>query len=378
MSVAAPSVRDMTNSKHHPSPVITDPARARFTEELTTALRAGADAPAPGPLLVTASMLLDVAAGASDPSTHTATVVRALSAWNRPECSAGALAIATLAGDGGLRRQVRRDAAGRGHPLPRWLVELQRAEPAARAVELSTVFRAVDELVVGVVVPGGHCLTAVVHVDNELGFRAVDGSVSAQPVDAVVAGDVDGADPDVRARDIEPADARARLADALRDPDLDTLSDRSTPWRQVRPLVRWLVSTLPDGGEAAVSTVAHDSDLDDVVDAFLASPWGRPWVHGGLPELAEAFLADGLGNGLGDPLLWAPHHVRRSLDPGGSALDHYELDTSRAPELLRDLIRYGHAERGLRPGLTDDALTAVDRHAGPYLAAVRAWHDDAA
>ncbi len=365
----------MTNSKHHPPPVIPDPVPARFTEQLSTALRAGADSPAPGSLLVTASMLLDVAAGGSDPSTDTRTLVRGLSAWNRPECSAGALAIATLVGDVGLRREVRRDAADRGHRLPRWLVELQRAEPVARAVELSTVFRAVDDLVVGVVVPGGHCLTAVVHVDNELGFRAINGSVFDQPVDTVVARVVD---PDVRARDIGPADARARLANALRDPDLDVLSGRSTPWRQVRPLVCWLTSVLPHGGDGSLPDVGDDVDLDDVVAGFLASPWGRPWVRGGLPLLVEAVLGDGLGNGLGDPLLWAPHNVGRLLDPEGSALDHDELDTSRAPELLRDLIRYGHAERGLRPGLTDDALAAVDRCAGPYLAAVRAWHDDAA
>jgi len=368
----------MTNSKHHAPPVITDPARARFTEELTKALRAGVDFPAPGPLLAIASMLLDIAAVASDPAGHIATLVRGLCAWNRPECSAGALALATLAGDARLRREVRRDAAERGHPLPRWLVELPRAEPVARAIELSTIFRAVDELVVGVTLPGGHSLTAAVHVDNELGFRAVDGRVSTQSVDEVVARVVDAADPDVRIRDIPPADARARIADALREPDLDTLSDRSTRWRQVRPLVRWLVSVLPAGGDGSVPSVGDDVDLDDVVAGFLASPWGRPWVRGGLPELAEAVLGDGLGNGLGDPLLWAPHHVRRLLDPEGSALDHDELDTERAPELLRDVIRYGHGERGLRSGLTDDALAAVDRHAGQFLTAVRAWHDDVA
>ena len=368
----------MTSEQHRPTLHVTDEAHAEFTDQLTRELLAGANSPTPGRLLLTASMLLGIAAGGSDPSTATATLVRGLSAWNRPECSAGALAMATLVGDHGLRREVRRDAADRGHPLPRWVAELHRAEPVVRAVELSTVFRAVDELVVGVTVPGGHSLTAVVQVDNESGFRAVDGHLFAEPLDAAVSRAVDGGAPDVRIRDIAPADARARLTDALRTPDLDTLFDRDTPWRNVRPLVCWLVSVLPDGGDAAVPAVGDDLDLDDVAADFLASPWGRPWARGQLPELVEAVLGDGLGNGLGDPLLWAPHHIGRLLDPESSALDHDVLDTARAPELLRDLIRYGHAERGLRPGLTDDALVAVDRHAGPYLAAVRAWADDAA
>lgn len=368
----------MTREEHPPAPDVAGQARAAFTEDLARELRAGADSLTPGRLLVTASMLLGIAASGSDPSTAAATLVRGLSAWNRSECSAGALAMATLVGDDGLRREVRRHAADRGHRLPRWLAELHRAEPVVRAVELSTVFRAVDELVVGVTVPGGRCLTAMVRVDNEYGFRAVNGRVYAEPLDAVVARFADGGYPDVRIRDIAPAHARARLADGLRTPDLDTLLDENTPWRHVRPLVCWLVSVLPDGGDAAVPAVGDDIDLDDVAAGFLASPWGRPWVRGRLPELVEAVLGDGLGNGLGDPLMWAPHHVGRLLDPKNSALDHDLLDTDRAPELLRDLIRYGHAERGLRPGLTDDALAAVDRHAGTYLAAVRAWADDAA
>ncbi|SNS78951.1 hypothetical protein SAMN06893096_10831 [Geodermatophilus pulveris] len=44
--------------------------------------------------------------------------------------------------------------------------------------------------------------------------------------------------------------------------------------------------------------------------------------------------------------------------------------------MLRDLIRFGHAERGLRQGLTDDALAAVDASADAFLAAVRRWRDD--
>jgi hypothetical protein len=368
----------MTSNEHRPPLDTPDQLRADVTGELTEELRVAAAASKPGRLLATTSMLLSIAEGGSDPSTSTTTLVRGLCAWNRPECSAGALAVATLIGEGGLVREVRRDAADRGFLLPRWLVALHRAEPAARAVELTTEFRSVDELVVGVTVPGGHCLTALVDVDNEAGFRVVDGGVSDRPLDAVVSAVLEGSTADLRVQDIAPADARARLAYALRDPDLDVLSGRSTPWSQVRPLVRWLVSRLPDGGDAAVHRVGDDIDLDDAVDEFLASPWGRPWVRGSLPELVEAVLGDGLGNGLGDPLLWAPHHVGRLLDPDGSALDHDLLDTGRAPELLRDVIRYGHAERGLRAELTDDALAAVDRCAGRYLAAVRAWADDVA
>ncbi|MEX5718583.1 hypothetical protein [Geodermatophilus maliterrae] len=203
---------------------------------MASALRSAVDSPTPGPLLVTASMLLAIAEGGSDPAA-TRTVIRGLTAWGRPEFSAGALAMATLTGDDGLRREVRRDAADGGHPLARWLAQLHRSTPAPRAVELSTVFRDIDELAIGVTVPGGHALTAVVRVDNEMGVRAIGGAVSGQSLDAVVQQVVDDGDPDVRVRDIALADARVRLADALRGPDLDLLRGETTPWRQLRPLV---------------------------------------------------------------------------------------------------------------------------------------------
>ena len=50
----------------------------------------------------------------------------------------------------------------------------------------------------------------------------------------------------------------------------------------------------------------------------------------------------------------------------GSLTPHLE----RAPDLLRDLIRYGHAERGLRPELTVTALAAVDAAAPAFVATV--------
>ncbi len=366
----------MTTTGHRPPLHLTEQHGADVAAILGSALRSGIESPTPGPLLATAATLLTIAEAGSDP-TSTTTLIRALAAWDRPASSAGALAIASLIGDEGLRREVRRDAADRGHPLPRWLVQLHRSEPAGRAVELSTVFRDVDEIVVGVTVPGGHPLTAVVEVDNELGVRAVGGRVLMEPVDAVVDQERDGDHPDVRVRDIALADARARLADALRGPDLDLLRGETTPWQQVRPLVAWMLSLLPDGGDATVPDTMEDVDLDDVAAGFLASSWGRPWTHPGLSILLEHVLGDGLGNGVGDPLVWAPHHVARLLDTDGAQLDVDTPHLHRTPELLRDLIRYGHTERGLRAGLTNKALAAVDRYADRFLAAVRSREADA-
>lgn len=353
--------------------------RDQFQEDLLDGLRQGLDSPTPGALLLVASMLLDITTDPDVPPERTAEIVRGLESWDRVETSAGALTMATLSGDADLRRWVRRALADRGHLVPRWLVELPRSTPAARAVEVSGPFRDIDELVVGVETPDGCALTAVVRVDNELGARAVGALLVERPLDTVVERLRSTDDPDRRVRDIPPADARARLTAALRADPIDALFPRIPDWHLLRPLVRWMLTFLPAGGDATVLIPVEDVDLDALAREFLASTWGRPWTRGSLPALVDAVLGDGLANGIGDPLLWAPHHVRRLLDLERAPFelaDH--LHVAQTPEVLRDLIRHGHARRGLRPELTDESLAAVDRYADAFLEAVRAWDDDEA
>src|SRR4051794_22727842 len=180
--------------------------RSSTATDLMEVLRDGVDSPTPGPLLRAVGLLLSVAGSADDPAAMLDELVGSLSAADRVETSAALLAIATLTVDTELRRRVRREIAERGHVLPRWLVELHNAQPVDRAVEVSTVFRDADELVVGLTVPGGHPLTAVVRVANELGAVATDGYVVESPLDSVVDLLSEDDDPDLRVRDVPPAD----------------------------------------------------------------------------------------------------------------------------------------------------------------------------
>ncbi|MGY1703571.1 hypothetical protein ACI79C_03285 [Geodermatophilus sp. SYSU D00697] len=345
--------------------------RASPETDLLDALRDGVDSPTPGPLLGAVGLLLSVAAGADDPGATLEDLVRSLAGVDRVETSAALLAIATLTVDAELRRRVRREIAERGHVLPRWLAELDRTEPVDRAVEVSTVFRDADELLVGVTTPGGHPLTAVVRIDNELGAVATDGYVAQAPLASVVGLLVEDDDPDVRVRDISPADARARIAAALAELDLGPGRVGSERLAESRPLVEWVLSLLPEGGQGFVLQELSADELDQVADGFLAGPWGSSWSDDDLRPLLDEVLAVGSANGIGDPLVWSPDNVGRLLDPRLLYLDGTTPHLDRAPELLRDLIRHGHAARGLWQELTDDALAAVDASADAFRAAVR-------
>jgi hypothetical protein len=338
--------------------------------EFEDALRAGVDSPTPGPLLGVVGLILSISAGADDPVETLAELVQGLSGQGRAEASAAVLAIATLTGDAELRRRVRRELGDRGQVLPRWLVQLDRTEPLDRAVEISSVYRDADQLLIGVTVPGGHSLTAVVLVDNELGAFAAEGYVLESPLEAVVPLLVEDDDADVRVRDIATADARARIEAALHELDLGPGTGGYESWAESRPLVEWMLSMLPEGGDPDVLRELSEDELDAIAERFLASPFGPAWSDGDLRPLVDEVVAAGSANGIGDPLVWSPDNVRKLLDPRLRALDSSTPQLDRAPDLLRDLIRYGHAERGLRSELTAAALAAVNAAAPSFLASM--------
>lgn len=339
-------------------------------DELLDALGAALDSPTPGPLLAILGTLLGATRGEGAPPVSE--LVRNLSDIGRPETTAASLGIATLTGDVELRSRLRREIGAAGQVLPRWLAELDRTEPGDRAVEISSVYGDVDHLLVSATVPGGSPLTVVVRVDNELGAVATDGFLAEQPLDAVVPQILDDAGPDAAVRDLPTADARARIEAALRElPG----SDRDEDWTEQRALITWLAGLLPPGGEVPDDELSDD-ELDAIAQHFLDSSSGTAWATDDLRPLLDDVLASASGNGRGDPLIWSPHNVERLLDPQLWFLDAETPHLERAPELLRDLIRHGHAERGLRPELTSLALAAVDTSATAFVDAVRRLEED--
>ena len=137
-----------------------------------------------------------------------------------------------------------------------------------------------------------------------------------------------------------------------------------------------MLTLLPAGGEDDVLRELSEDELDEIAERFLASPFGPAWSGHRLRPLVDEVVAAGSANGIGDPLIWSPRNVDKLLDPRLGMLDDCAPSLDRAPELLRDLIRYGHAERGLRPELTTAALAAVDAAASPFLAALRELDED--
>ncbi|MGH3584778.1 MAG: DUF6398 domain-containing protein [Pseudonocardia sp.] len=290
-----------------------------------------------------------------------------------PETSALLAVIAAFTRDDLLRRRVRREIADRAHPLPRWLAELGRAEPAGRTVEVVHVLRDGDNVLVGARLRGGAELTAVLYIDHNVGTAVKDAFVLPADMDSVVEQmTVVADDPDTEVRDIDPAAARARIAEAIERGAMTIPPLESDTWPACRPLVEWVTAMLPPGGSAYGQPEWDDDASAALTQRFLATERGAGFADEDGRNLLDSLMWFRTGYGFGDPQLWSPAAVeilfldwipRKIIDEGALL--------ARMPDLLRAFIRFNHDDRGLRPELTAEVLAAVDDYEPHYQEIIR-------
>ncbi|MCZ2804868.1 DUF6398 domain-containing protein [Modestobacter sp. VKM Ac-2983] len=291
----------------------------------------------------------------------------------RLEASALVAAIAGLTGDRVLRARAHREIALRGHVLPRWLTELDRARTADRAAEFGHVLGDGESLLLGVTLADGSELAVSVYVDHNLGTVVKDALVvpGALP-DLIVLMQETTDDPDLGISELAPADVRARATEAIEDgarlfPPLET-----DTWPANRPLVEWAVGLLPAGGQGYQRPEWSSTDREALAVRVLGSPFATDLTDAHHRELLGDILWFGTDYGPGDPLRWSPVAVELLLVdwiPRKIVADARLL--AKAPDVLRTLIRFAHAERGIRPELTAETLAAVDEFEPEHQEAIR-------
>jgi hypothetical protein len=289
------------------------------------------------------------------------------------ETSALLAAVAGLSGDDVLGRRVRREITGRAHVLPHWLVAMDEAQPVNWGFEMKHVLGDGENVVVGVLLPGGHELCVAVYIDHNLGTLVKDAYVvpgSLSELIELMRTTAD--DPDTTLTELDPADARARITEALELAAITVPAFETDTWPACRPLVEWAVALLPPGGTGYVRPEWTDGDKQALADRFFSSPFGAGLDDDDRRGLLDSLLWFGTDYGPGDPLRWSPVAVEILLAdwiPRKIVADVPYL--AQAPELLRAWIRFSHAERGIRAELTAETLAAVDELEPEYQATIR-------
>jgi hypothetical protein len=291
------------------------------------------------------------------------------------ETTAVLAAIGGLAGDEALRCRARETVTSRTHALPDWLLALSEARPADRAIEVGHVLGDGNNVMIGASLAGGHELTAVVYIDHNMGTLVKNAFVVDQPMSELVGqmrAVADDDDADIVIGDLDSADARARITQAIELSRISWPPLETETWPACRPLVDWMVRMLPGGGTGYQRPEWGEAAIEEMADRFLRSPFGAGFAGSEYHELLGSLLHFGTDYGPGDPMRWSPVVVEILLTdwiPRKIVAEASYL--AMAPDLLRAFIRFCHHERGLRSALTEQTLAAVDQFEPQYQQLIR-------
>jgi hypothetical protein len=374
---SGPRLHGLGGSNVPPGGPREEPAEPELFLDIREALRSSR----PLPLLALASSLiaatdpeqvpaLDRVQGASYDGPSLADLTLSFLEVRKPETSALLAVLAELVADDVLAQRIRRGLQDRPHKPPRWLRRLTPLR-VHRAVEMAHVLGDGDNVLLGLTTAADDHLTVVVYIDHNLGTLVKDAFVLDEPIEAVVDrfGELSASEPGTRFGDLELADARVRLREAI---DLGAMTYppfETETWPACRPLVEWVLRSLPEGGRGYERPEWSDDDLDQLAERFLSTEDGQAHADDGARDLLHGILWFASDYGPGDPLRWSPVSVELLLTDflARKVLLPDEV-MRRAPAVLQDLVRFAHAERGIDPRLTEQTLRAVHRHQDGFLA----------
>jgi hypothetical protein len=261
-----------------------------------------------------------------------------------------------LPDDADGKARCRREVASRTHALPVCLSRLSDIR-VHRAVRRSHVLGDRDELWLEAELADGHALTCAVLLDHNYLSEVADVFVSMKPIDDVIPrDDVE----DFSDAEMNLADARACITYGFERVVVPDDSDSSSG---CRPLLQWLISHLPEGGETQNRRFWNWQEADAAIEEFFASHVGQRFSD---PDYRE-LLNELLDSGTGDPLRWSAARVRQAL--AGPSYNDGDVPLEivvNAPQLLRAYVPFAHARSGIREGFTADALAAIDESAPAY------------
>jgi hypothetical protein len=276
---------------------------------------------------------------------------------NRDTTAVLAVVAELLVDEPELQTQCRQELAERRERLPRWIADLPRID-VYRAVRRTDVFGDADELILGARLDDRYELTIGVLIDHNRFSGITDGDADRIPIDEALAWMTETS-PELEVVEMSPADARRWIEDAFAQP---TFARDTNGWPLYEPLVRWLVSRLPEGGERRSPAMDWQA-AEELCDAFFASDSSAQFDRAVYREqLLELFET-----GTEDPLRWSEIRVRDVMRNPSYCDDGTPLEvTLDVPDLLRAFIPYAHAQSGIGDELTSRTLAVIDELRSSY------------
>jgi hypothetical protein len=287
-----------------------------------------------------------------------------------PAAAALAWTMARIRGDDLLLARVVRDLGARSFLLPSWMHQLNKIEIVA-AEQITDTVRDGYNIVVQLRL-AGHDLTTITFIDFNMGIIVKDNFLSDRGLDdfnQLWQEHVDTRHTALEA--LSPADARARISNAIEHGAITIPRAESEDWPATRPLLEWIVRQLPEGGTGFVRPEWSKEDREALANRFLASSYGAGLD---LPEdrsIVGDLIFYRADYGYGDPLRWSATAIEILMVdwyPRKIVADQRYL--RRMPIVLRAFVQFVHAGLGLDQELTADALDAIDFYEYDYQEAI--------
>lgn len=295
-----------------------------------------------------------------------AEVLTAFVSSQDPAATALAWTMAQLSGDDLLRARVVRDVGVRSFLLPSWMHQLNKIEIVA-AEQITETVRDGYNIVLQVRL-AGHDMTTVAFIDFNMGTIVKDNFLSDKGLDDFNELWREHADTRHTALEaLSPADARARISEAIERGARTIPRPESEDWPATRPLLEWIVRQLPEGGTGFVRPEWSKQDRERLADRFLASSYGADLDLPNDRSIVGDLVFYRADYGYGDPLRWSPTAIEILMTdwyPRKVIADQRYL--RQMPTVLRAFVQFVHAELGLVQELTVDVLDAIDTYERHY------------
>jgi hypothetical protein len=291
-----------------------------------------------------------------------------------PAMAALVSAIAAMHPDEVLAARLRRQLSTQRLPdEPEWLATMADIT-ITETVLHGDVLDDGENVVIGWQWPDGEASTAVVYVDHNMGTIVKDAFVADSNVRDLEQLISTIEHRDILRQPIPPADAKARIVEALGNAERVVPPIETDSWPATRPLVEWLLGHLPDGGTGYVRPDWPTEQRERLLDEFVASPFGQ--VVGLEPsevrELADPLVWFACDYGPGDPLRWSPVSVEIVLGDwyARKVFGHPLGQLLRLPDVLGGFVRFAHDRRRIPPERTEETLAALAEWSGEYREAI--------
>lgn len=280
------------------------------------------------------------------------------------ETDALLLVWAQMLGDDVPVERIRQDVRARRHPLPRWIHHLDAVRPT-RVLQLSHVLNDGDNVFIGVETPG-RSFTIVLYIDHNMGTIPKDGYAVDRPIGELIGFSESQNLADTTMTELLLEDARARLEEVLLNESRLLDPFQNNGWPGTRPLLQWMVSLMPVGGEGYDRPEWTEDQVGALVDEFARSPFGADADSDTLDRV-RMLLRFASSYGRADPLHWSGVVAEIMLvDLLPRKVMASQKYLRGMPDAIRRVIRFAHAQRGVPAIHTDAALAAVDEFAPQF------------